>query len=203
MLDAKFLRNELTQTAAQLAKRGFVLDVARLTELEELRRKLQVDTQELQNLRNTKSKAIGQAKGRGEDIAPLLSFLAGHNRPTDGLGVGEDSGLDGFVFSGCGHGQLRRELYTGTAILHLLPARGSRTYKGPRRASLVKSAVLFWPDDVHGSRQERFHLVGAWFCAMRLSGLGILGRKAVSGISRSRLLSFHGNTFHPLTPLRL
>ena len=84
MLDAKFLRNELTQTAARLAKRGFVLDVARLTELEELRRKLQVDTQELQNLRNTKSKAIGQAKGRGEDIAPLLSEV-------DGLGAQLDA----------------------------------------------------------------------------------------------------------------
>ena len=84
MLDAKFLRNELTETAARLAKRGFVLDVARLTELEELRRKLQVDTQELQNLRNTKSKAIGQAKGRGEDIAPLLAEV-------DGLGAALDA----------------------------------------------------------------------------------------------------------------
>lgn len=35
--------------------------------------------------------------------APLLGFLAGHHRPTDGLGVFEDAGLDGFVFSGCGH----------------------------------------------------------------------------------------------------
>ena len=94
------------------------------------------------------------------------------------------------MFSGCGHGQLRREISTGTAILHLLSARGSRTYKGPRRASLVKSAVLFWPDDVHGSRQERFHLVGAWFCAMRLSGLGILGRMAVFGVTRSCLFRF-------------
>ena len=84
MLDAKFLRNELTETAARLAKRGFVLDVARLTELEELRRKLQVDTQELQNQRNTKSKAIGQAKGRGEDIAPLLAEV-------DGLGAQLDA----------------------------------------------------------------------------------------------------------------
>ena len=84
MLDAKFLRNELTETAARLAKRGFVLDVARLTELEELRRKLQVDTQELQNLRNTKSKAIGQAKARGEDIAPLLAEV-------DGLGEALDA----------------------------------------------------------------------------------------------------------------
>ncbi|MEO3879911.1 serine--tRNA ligase [Rheinheimera fenheensis] len=84
MLDAKFLRTELTETAARLAQRGFVLDVARLTELEDLRRKLQVDTQELQNLRNTKSKAIGQAKGRGEDITPLLAEV-------DGLGAQLDA----------------------------------------------------------------------------------------------------------------
>lgn len=84
MLDAKFLRTDLTETAARLAKRGFVLDVARLTTLEEQRRKLQVDTQELQNLRNTKSKAIGQAKGRGEDIAPLLAEV-------DGLGAQLDA----------------------------------------------------------------------------------------------------------------
>jgi hypothetical protein len=32
------------------------------------------------------------------------SLHAGHDRPNDGLGVGEDPGLDGFVFSGCGHG---------------------------------------------------------------------------------------------------
>jgi hypothetical protein len=35
--------------------------------------------------------------------SPPFGFLAEHNRPTDGLGVGEDPGLDGFVFSACGH----------------------------------------------------------------------------------------------------
>ena len=84
MLDPKFLRTELEQTAVSLAQRGFVLDVARLTELEEQRRQLQVATQDLQNLRNTKSKAIGQAKGRGEDIAPLLAEV-------DGLGAQLDA----------------------------------------------------------------------------------------------------------------
>lgn len=84
MLDAKFLRNELTETANRLAQRGFELDVARLTALEEQRRTLQVETQELQNLRNTKSKAIGQAKGRGEDITPLLAEV-------DGLGAQLDA----------------------------------------------------------------------------------------------------------------
>lgn len=77
MLDAKFLRTELTQTAERLASRGFTLDVASLSALEERRRGLQMHTQELQNLRNSRSKEIGQAKARGEDIAPLLQEVAG------------------------------------------------------------------------------------------------------------------------------
>jgi hypothetical protein len=52
-----------------------------------------------------KRATLGPILGRHIRIkpAPLLGFLAGHNRPTDGLGVFEDPGLDGFVFSGCGH----------------------------------------------------------------------------------------------------
>lgn len=84
MLDAKFLRTELEETASRLAQRGYVLDVAKLAALEEQRRSLQVETQDLQNLRNTKSKAIGQAKGRGEDITPLLAEV-------DGLGAQLDA----------------------------------------------------------------------------------------------------------------
>src|SRR5690606_21977309 len=41
------------------------------------RKQIQVRTQELQNLRNTRSKAIGQAKAKGEDVAPLLAEVAG------------------------------------------------------------------------------------------------------------------------------
>lgn len=80
MLDSKFLRAELAQTAARLATRGFMLNVEQINTLEEQRRLLQVSTQELQNTRNTKSKAIGQAKARGEDISPLLAEV-------DGLGA--------------------------------------------------------------------------------------------------------------------
>ena len=58
MLDAKFLRAELAQTAQRLADRGFVLDVATLQHLEEQRRELQMATQDLQNSRNTKSNTI-------------------------------------------------------------------------------------------------------------------------------------------------
>ncbi|MBL4942011.1 MAG: serine--tRNA ligase [Colwellia sp.] len=76
MLDAKKLRTDLDNIATQLAKRGFILDTATLTALEEQRKAIQVKTQELQNERNTRSKSIGQAKARGEDIAPLLAAVS-------------------------------------------------------------------------------------------------------------------------------
>lgn len=76
MLDAKQLRSDLDNIATQLAKRGFTLDTATITALEEQRKAIQVKTQELQNERNTRSKSIGQAKARGEDIAPLLATVS-------------------------------------------------------------------------------------------------------------------------------
>jgi seryl-tRNA synthetase len=77
MLDPKRLRSDLDAVAAQLARRGFILDTGRLTALEEQRKALQVRTQELQSVRNTRSRAIGRAKAAGEDIAPLLEEVAG------------------------------------------------------------------------------------------------------------------------------
>lgn len=73
MLDPKMLRADLDGVAAKLARRGYKLDTAVFTALEEQRKELQVRTQELQNKRNTRSKSIGQAKARGEDIQPLLA----------------------------------------------------------------------------------------------------------------------------------
>ena len=76
MLDAKLLRTDLDNIAQQLAKRGFVLDTAALSALEEQRKAIQVKTQEFQSERNSRSKSIGQAKARGEDIAPLLAHVS-------------------------------------------------------------------------------------------------------------------------------
>ncbi len=76
MLDPKLLRTDLEATAARIARRGVALDVARIGELEARRKALQVQTQELQNERNSRSKAIGKAKAEGEDIAPLLAEVA-------------------------------------------------------------------------------------------------------------------------------
>lgn len=73
MLDAKYLRSEIETTAKRLARRGFELDVALVTKLEEQRKSLQIQTENLQNERNSRSKSIGQAKARGEDIQPLLA----------------------------------------------------------------------------------------------------------------------------------
>lgn len=75
MLDAKYFRDELDTTAQRLATRGFKLDVNALAELEAKRKTLQVRTEELQSERNSRSKAIGQAKAKGEDIQPLLDAI--------------------------------------------------------------------------------------------------------------------------------
>ena len=74
MIDPNLLRNNLAEVAEKLKiKRGFILDVAKITQLEEQRKALQVKTETLQAERNARSKAIGAAKARGEDIAPLLA----------------------------------------------------------------------------------------------------------------------------------
>ena len=71
MLDPNLLRNEPDAVAEKLARRGYKLDVETLRSLEERRKVLQVETENLQAERNSRSKSIGQAKARGEDIEPL------------------------------------------------------------------------------------------------------------------------------------
>jgi len=78
MLDPALLRSQPAELAARLREtRGFDLDVAALEAWESERKQLQVRTQELQNLRNTRSKAIGQAKAKDEDVAALMTEVAG------------------------------------------------------------------------------------------------------------------------------
>ena len=76
MLDPKLLRADLDTVAEKLAVKKYLLDKAAFTSLEERRKAIQVDTQRLQNERNSRSKEIGQAKSRGEDIQPLLDSVA-------------------------------------------------------------------------------------------------------------------------------
>ncbi len=77
MLDIHLLREDIDAVATGLKKRGFSLDVDTFRQLEEERKRAQVETQELQAERNQRSKAIGKAKAAGEDIQPLKDEVAG------------------------------------------------------------------------------------------------------------------------------
>ena len=77
MLDPLLLRNQPAELAARLKEaRGFDLDAAELVLLETERKQIQVRTQELQNLRNTRSKMIGQLKAKGEDTSVVMAEVA-------------------------------------------------------------------------------------------------------------------------------
>ena len=76
MLDSKLLRGNIDFVVEQLKRRDFSFDVNEFNKLEDKRKVIQVETQDLQNLRNTKSKLIGQLKSSGEDIKPLLTEVS-------------------------------------------------------------------------------------------------------------------------------
>lgn len=75
MIDPKLLRQTPGDVIANFARRGFDFDADAYLALEERRKTLQVDTENLRNERNTSSKSIGNAKAQGEDIAPLLAAV--------------------------------------------------------------------------------------------------------------------------------
>ncbi|MDH3811038.1 MAG: serine--tRNA ligase [Gammaproteobacteria bacterium] len=75
MIDPKLLRNSAADVAANLARRGFEFDAAAYLALEERRKALQVETEQLQSERNSSAKSIGKAKAQGEDIEPLLAAV--------------------------------------------------------------------------------------------------------------------------------
>ncbi|WP_340569606.1 serine--tRNA ligase [Stenotrophomonas sp. G106K1] len=77
MLDPALLRHQPADLAERLrTSRGFELDVSALESLEADRKRIQVRTQELQSLRNSRSKAIGQAKAKGEDVSAIMAEVA-------------------------------------------------------------------------------------------------------------------------------
>ena len=100
MLDIRMFRNDLDEVCAGLRRRGIDLDRESFLDLEARRKALQVESDRLRNDRNTRSKAIGQAKGRGEDIAPLLAEVenlgAELKRAEDGL-LAVQAELDGLL----------------------------------------------------------------------------------------------------------
>ena len=89
MLDPALLRANPADLAQRLrASRGFDLDVAQLEALEASRKQIQIRTQELQNLRNTRSKQIGMLKAKGEDVAAVMAEVAGFGEELKASEVG-------------------------------------------------------------------------------------------------------------------
>jgi seryl-tRNA synthetase len=72
VLDSKQLRADATGVAANLARRGFRLDVAAFQRLDEKRKAAQVESDRVRSQRNANAKAVGMAKGKGEDAGELL-----------------------------------------------------------------------------------------------------------------------------------
>jgi seryl-tRNA synthetase len=72
VIDPKLLRSDPDAVARNLARRGYKLDVEALKALEEKRKPFQVELDRLRSERNANAKAVGMAKGRGEDVAPLI-----------------------------------------------------------------------------------------------------------------------------------
>ena len=83
MLDQKLVRNNLQEVADKLIKKGFKLDVAKLNSLEESRKQLQIDTENLQSERNSKSKEIGKLKAQGENTAGVMAAVSAFGTQLD------------------------------------------------------------------------------------------------------------------------
>jgi len=83
MLDQKLVRNNLQEVADKLIKKGFKLDVVKLNSLEECRKQLQIDTENLQSERNSKSKEIGKLKAQGEDTTGVMAAVSAFGTQLD------------------------------------------------------------------------------------------------------------------------
>lgn len=77
MLDIQALRNDLDGVVRQLQARGFEFDAAKFSALEQERKTVQTNTQDLQAKRNNVSKQIGIAKSKGEDVSAIMAEVAG------------------------------------------------------------------------------------------------------------------------------
>ena len=85
MLDTRLLRSDPAAVAANLARRGFVLDVERFRSLEERRKAAQVAADEVRAARNAHAKSVGKAKAQGQDIAALVAEGEAMARRLEGL----------------------------------------------------------------------------------------------------------------------
>lgn len=85
MLDIQLLRHNLDDVVTRLKTRGYEFDKAQFIELDERRKGLQIEVQELQNSRNVNAKRIGQAKAKGENIDEILKEVSNNTEKLESL----------------------------------------------------------------------------------------------------------------------
>ncbi len=85
MLDIQLLRHNLDDVVTRLKTRGYEFDKTQFIELDERRKGLQIEVQELQNLRNVNAKRIGQAKAKGENIDEILKEVSNNTEKLESL----------------------------------------------------------------------------------------------------------------------
>lgn len=72
MLDPKKLRQSIDEIANNLARRGFKFDTKTYVNLNDDRKKLQIENEDLKNKRNSISRDIGMAKSKDDDTSDLM-----------------------------------------------------------------------------------------------------------------------------------
>ena len=77
MLDPQLLRAEAESVAERLAVKKYILDVEKLGSLEDQRKGLQSEVQDLQAERNRSAKEVGRRKAAGEDVSGLIEETSG------------------------------------------------------------------------------------------------------------------------------
>ncbi len=75
MLDIKFIRSNPDKVKKALKDRGMDFDLDNLLSIDEKRRKILQEVEELRNKRNTVSQEIGKRKKQGEDASDLISEM--------------------------------------------------------------------------------------------------------------------------------
>src|ERR1700742_4204414 len=73
VIDPKLLRSDPEAVARNMARRGKKLDVEALRALEEKRKPWQIESDRLRAERNANAKAVGMAKGKGQDATALIA----------------------------------------------------------------------------------------------------------------------------------
>jgi seryl-tRNA synthetase len=73
VIDPKLLRSDLPGVARNLARRGIALDLSAISALEDERKRWQVESDRIRAERNSNAKAVGMAKGKGEDTSALMA----------------------------------------------------------------------------------------------------------------------------------